>query len=62
MDTPTDRAELGHDQRAALKSDLERIRHFVELEFDRDGARGLAVFAAGLDNFWSPLPLTASVP
>jgi peptide chain release factor subunit 1 len=54
-------AELAHDQRIALKGDLERIRHFVELEFDRDGARGLAVFAAGLDNFWSPLPLTAPV-
>jgi peptide chain release factor subunit 1 len=54
-------AELAHDQRIALKGDLERIRHFVELEFDRDGARGLAVFAAGLDNFWSPLALTAPV-
>jgi peptide chain release factor subunit 1 len=58
----TDRGDLGHDQRVALRSDLERIRRFVELEFDRDGARGLAVFAAGLDNFWSPLPLTAPVP
>jgi len=54
-------AELGHDQRVALRADLERIRRFVETEFDRDGARGLAIFAAGLDNFWSPLPLTASV-
>jgi peptide chain release factor subunit 1 len=57
----TDEAELAHDQRVALRNDLDRIRRFVELEFDRDGARGLAVFAAGLDNFWSPLPLTASV-
>jgi peptide chain release factor subunit 1 len=58
----TERAELSHDQRLALKSDLERVRRFVEVEFDRDGAHGLAVFAAGLDNFWSPLPLTAPVP
>jgi peptide chain release factor subunit 1 len=55
-------AELGHDQRVALRNDLERIRNFIEREFDRDGAHGLAVFAAGLDNFWTPLALTAPVP
>ena len=58
----TGRADLPHDQRVALKADLDRIRQFVELEFDRDGAHGLAVFASGLDNFWSPLALTAPVP
>jgi peptide chain release factor subunit 1 len=57
----TERSELAHDQRVALRSDLERIRDYVEREFDRDGARGLAIFSAGLDNFWSPLPLTAPV-
>ena len=53
---------LSHDQRQALKSDAERIRTFLERDFDRDGAHGLAVFCAGLDNFWSTLPLTESVP
>jgi peptide chain release factor subunit 1 len=56
------RSELTHDQRAALKADLERIRQFVETEFDRDGASGLAVFSASLDNFWRSLPLAATVP
>src|SRR5262249_17419291 len=56
------RAELTHDHRVALRADLDRIRQYVELEFDRDGTRGLAVFAASLDNFWRPLLLTAPVP
>jgi peptide chain release factor subunit 1 len=53
---------LSHDQRQGLRSDFERIRHYVELEFERDGAHGLAVFCAGLDNIWRTLPLTESVP
>ena len=55
------RGDLTHEQRQGLKSDLERIRRYVEDEFDRDGARGLAVFAAALDNFWAALPLTDPV-
>jgi peptide chain release factor subunit 1 len=55
-------SELTHDQRMAFRSDLERIRRFVELELDRDGARGYALFAASLDNLWRPLPLSNPVP
>ena len=33
-----------------------------EAEFERDGAHGLAIFCAGLDNVWRPLPLTEVVP
>jgi len=58
----TDRNDLTHAQRVALKGDLERIRSFFQLEFDRDGARGFAVFSAALDNFWRPVPLSAAVP
>ena len=43
--------------RSALKADFERIARWFDDDFDRDGARGLAVFAAGLDNFWSTVPL-----
>jgi peptide chain release factor subunit 1 len=32
------------------------------VEFSRNGARGLAIFCAGLDNVWRPLPLTETVP
>jgi peptide chain release factor subunit 1 len=53
---------LTHEQRAALKRDLERIRGYFENDFDRDGAHGLAVFSAGLDNVWRPRALIESVP
>jgi peptide chain release factor subunit 1 len=53
--------ELPHDQRQQLKSDLDRIRRYVTNELDRDGARGLALFADELDNLWRPMPLTESV-
>jgi peptide chain release factor subunit 1 len=55
------RRELSHDQRAALRGDFERIRRYFDVEFSRNGARGLAIFCAGLDNVWRPLPLTEPV-
>jgi hypothetical protein len=56
------RRELTHDQRVGLKADFDRIRDYYEREFTRDGAHGLAIFCAGLDNVWRPLPLTEAVP
>jgi peptide chain release factor subunit 1 len=53
---------VGHAQREGLKADVERLRHFLNEEFNRDGAHGAAVFCAGLDNFWLPLALADSVP
>jgi peptide chain release factor subunit 1 len=58
----TDRKDLTHEQRGALKSDFERIARWFDDDFDRDGAQGLAVFAAGLDNFWLTLSLPEPVP
>jgi peptide chain release factor subunit 1 len=58
----TDRRDLTHEQRGALKADFERIARWFDDEFDRDGAQGVAVFAAGLDNFWSTLALPEPVP
>ncbi|MFL6037318.1 MAG: Vms1/Ankzf1 family peptidyl-tRNA hydrolase [Gaiellaceae bacterium] len=52
-----DRKDLTHEQRGALKADFERIARWFDDDFDRDGARGVAVFAAGLDNFWWTLGL-----
>jgi peptide subunit release factor 1 (eRF1) len=54
--------ELTHQQRVALRGDFDRIRHYFDAEFERDGAHGLAIFCAGLDNVWRPLPLTEVVP
>jgi peptide chain release factor subunit 1 len=56
------RGDVSHEARQALKRDFDRIDQFFDGEFDRDGAQGLALFAAGLDNVWSVVPLPASVP
>src|SRR5262245_47207050 len=53
--------ELTHDQRQSLRADFERIRRYFGAEFERNGARGVALFCAGMDNVWRPLPLTESV-
>jgi peptide chain release factor subunit 1 len=53
---------LTHHQRVGLRDDFARIRAFFENDFDRDGAHGLAVFTAGLDNMWRPRTLIESVP
>ena len=55
------RRDLTHDQRQGLKADFERIHQFYDREFTREGARGLAIFSAGLDNVWRPLDLTEPV-
>jgi peptide chain release factor subunit 1 len=51
------KAQLTRDQREALKQDLQRIAAWFDDGFDRQGARGIAVFADGLDNFWSTISL-----
>lgn len=56
------RPDLGHDERQGLKSDLERLRAYFDNDFSRDGARGFAVFSAGMDNFWRTLSLLEAVP
>jgi peptide chain release factor subunit 1 len=56
------RGDQTHDQRLGLKADFERMRHYFAEEFERDGARGFAVFCAGLDNLWQTLPLSEPVP
>jgi peptide chain release factor subunit 1 len=57
----TDRTDLTHEQRVALKADVARIARWFDDDFDRDGAQGLAVFAAGADNYWLTLPLPEPV-
>jgi peptide chain release factor subunit 1 len=55
------RERLTHEERKGLKADFERIRRFFETDFNRDGARGFAVFCAGLDGVWRTLPLPEPV-
>lgn len=54
--------ELSHEEKEALKGDFERIERFLEHEFERDGAHGLALFCAGLDDVWIALQLPEPVP
>src|SRR5947207_12413349 len=56
------RAELTHEQKQGLRDDAARMREFFDSEFSREGAHGFAVFCAGLDNVWQPLPLSERVP
>ena len=56
------RPDLAHEVRQGLKADFERLERYFDGEFERDGAHGLAIFSAGLDNMWSVLQLPSSVP
>jgi peptide chain release factor subunit 1 len=51
-----------HEQLMSLRGDLERIEGYFDTEFERDGVRSVAVFAAAGDDFWRPLPLRGAVP
>ena len=55
------RGELSHEERKALGDDLERIGGWFGSEFNRDGVRGVAVFAAGRDDLFQTLPLPVPV-
>jgi peptide chain release factor subunit 1 len=54
------RERLSHQEREGLERDLGRIREFYDNEFERDGARGVAVFVSG--DYWSTLSLPDPVP
>jgi peptide chain release factor subunit 1 len=56
------RPDLAHEVRQGLKADFERLERYFDSEFERDGAHGLAIFSAGVDNVWSVLQLPSSVP
>jgi peptide chain release factor subunit 1 len=51
------RSELSHEARKTLERDLERIGSWFGSEFNREGVRGVAVFAAALDDLFLTLPL-----
>lgn len=53
--------ERGRDCRYALEADFERLKAWGEDEFDRDGARSLAVFASSADGLFRILPLVERV-
>src|SRR4051812_46063756 len=44
-------------RKRAVRADLEQVRTWWETDFDRDGARGVAVFVSAVDSYWLALPL-----
>ena len=56
------RPDMTHEQREGLRSDVARLREFFEQDFDRDGAHGMAIYAAWLDNVWRTQALSEPVP
>jgi peptide chain release factor subunit 1 len=51
----------GRDCKLALGSDFQRIKEWGEREFDRGGARALAVFASSTDGLFRVVPLLEPV-
>src|SRR5215212_1826049 len=62
LEKEADSRHYNGDRKQALHADLERIRSWWSDEFDRDGVRGVAIFASSPDNFWRALPLAHSLP
>jgi peptide chain release factor subunit 1 len=56
------RGDLTHDQKLGLQNDVQRIQRWLTDEFDRDGANGVAVFAADLDNMFETLRVVSVLP
>jgi peptide chain release factor subunit 1 len=47
--------------KVAMKANLGRVRDWWEDEFDRDGARGVALFASQPDDLWQVMALPGAV-
>jgi peptide chain release factor subunit 1 len=53
--------ERGRECRYALEADFERLKAWGDEDFDRDGARALAVFASSADDLFRIVPLVEPV-
>jgi peptide chain release factor subunit 1 len=53
--------DKGRDCKLALRADFERIVDWGQNDFDRDGARSLAIFASSADGYFRIVPLVESV-
>lgn len=56
-----ERDRFAHEERVSLDADRERIGRFLRDELDRDGVRGLALFASSAARLWELLPLSTAV-
>ena len=51
----------GRDCKMALRADFERLRSWAQNDFDRDGARALAIYASSADDLFRVVPLVDAV-
>ena len=56
-----ERLPVDRSPRQALLRDLAGVRDWWDQEFERDGARGVALFVSSLDGLWRSLPLPEGV-
>jgi peptide chain release factor subunit 1 len=56
------KGSMAREQREALKADIVRVERWFDDGFDRQGVRGIALFAGGLDSLWSTVRLSDPVP
>ena len=49
--------DRGRDCKLAIEADIARLDEWGEREFDRDGARALAIFASSVDGLFRVVPL-----
>ena len=61
LEKEAERHSTARDCRLALKHDLARIRAWWGGEFDRDGVKGVAIFASSADDEFRALPLPEPV-
>jgi hypothetical protein len=56
-----DEERLSHDERVALREDLERVREFLGGQLDADGAHAIAIFCSGPAGLFEVLKLPKPV-
>lgn len=70
LNSALDQAERGAEERAAsrerdckmaLRADFDRLREWAQNDFERDGARALAIYASSADDLFRVVPLVDAV-
>ena len=52
---------LSHDAVESLRSDLDKIRHFFDEDFERQDTNGLAIFSCSAQDFWEVVQMPTIV-
>lgn len=52
---------LSHDAVESLRSDLDKIRHFFDEDFQRQDTNGLAIFSCSAQDFWQVIQMPTRI-